>query len=230
MNSLLVLPSTRPKILQELNEAFSHRYLVRILHQIKLIKSLGFYSVVEIASRGNDNVMVRGTFANIRIKNEMVPGVEGGMSRYEGEVMPIYDAAMRHKADGTPLVVIAGKEYGTGSSRDWAAKGTNLLGVRAVITESFERIHRSNLVGMGVLPLQFAEGVTRQTLGLTGDETFTIQNVAGIRPRQDVEVIMVRADGTTETFQTRCRIDTVNELEYFLNGGILQYVLRKLAA
>ncbi|WP_230771345.1 aconitate hydratase AcnA [Sphingomonas sp. Leaf4] len=182
------------------------------------------------ARRGNDNVMVRGTFANIRIKNEMVPGVEGGMSRYEGEVMPIYDAAMRHKADGTPLVVIAGKEYGTGSSRDWAAKGTNLLGVRAVITESFERIHRSNLVGMGVLPLQFAEGVTRQTLGLTGDETFTIQNVAGIRPRQDVEVIMVRADGTTETFQTRCRIDTVNELEYFLNGGILQYVLRKLAA
>jgi len=182
------------------------------------------------ARRGNDNVMVRGTFANIRIKNEMVPGVEGGMSRYDGEVMPIYDAAMRHKADGTPLVVIAGKEYGTGSSRDWAAKGTNLLGVRAVITESFERIHRSNLVGMGVLPLQFAEGVTRQTLGLTGDETFTIQGVANLRPRQDVEVIMVRADGTTETFLTRCRIDTVNELEYFLNGGILQYVLRKLAA
>jgi aconitate hydratase len=182
------------------------------------------------ARRGNDEVMVRGTFANIRIKNEMVPGVEGGMSRYEGEVMPIYDAAMRHKADGTPLVVVAGKEYGTGSSRDWAAKGTNLLGVRAVIAESFERIHRSNLVGMGVLPLQFAEGVTRQTLGLTGDETFTIQNVAGLRPRQDVEVTMVRADGTTETFQTRCRIDTVNELEYFLNGGILHYVLRKLAA
>ncbi|WP_294326906.1 aconitate hydratase AcnA, partial [uncultured Sphingomonas sp.] len=182
------------------------------------------------ARRGNDNVMVRGTFANIRIKNEMVPGVEGGMSRYDGEVMPIYDAAMRHKADGTPLVVIAGKEYGTGSSRDWAAKGTNLLGVRAVITESFERIHRSNLVGMGVLPLQFAEGVTRQTLGLTGDETFTIQGVANLRPRQDVEVIMVRANGTTETFLTKCRIDTVNELEYFLNGGILQYVLRKLAA
>ncbi|MFV1918976.1 aconitate hydratase AcnA [Sphingomonas sp. MJ1 (PH-R8)] len=182
------------------------------------------------ARRGNDEVMVRGTFANIRIKNEMVPGVEGGMTQYEGEVMPIYDAAMRHKADGTPLVVVAGKEYGTGSSRDWAAKGTNLLGVRAVIAESFERIHRSNLVGMGVLPLQFAEGVTRQTLGLTGDETFTIQNVAGLRPRQDVEVTLVRADGTTETFQARCRIDTVNELEYFLNGGILHYVLRKLAA
>ena len=182
------------------------------------------------ARRGNDEVMVRGTFANIRIKNEMVPGVEGGMTQYEGEVMPIYDAAMRHKADGTPLVVVAGKEYGTGSSRDWAAKGTNLLGVRAVIAESFERIHRSNLVGMGVLPLQFAEGVTRQSLELKGDETFTIQNVAGLRPRQDVEVTLVRADGTTETFQARCRIDTVNELEYFLNGGILHYVLRKLAA
>ena len=182
------------------------------------------------ARRGNDQVMVRGTFANIRIKNEMVPGVEGGMSRYEGETMPIYDAAMRHKADGTPLVVIAGREYGTGSSRDWAAKGTNLLGVRAVIAESFERIHRSNLVGMGVLPLQFAAGTDRKTLGLTGDETFTIQNVAQLRPRQDVEVTLARPDGTTETFTTRCRIDTVNELEYFLNGGILQYVLRKLAA
>ncbi|GAA0312407.1 aconitate hydratase AcnA [Sphingomonas oligophenolica] len=182
------------------------------------------------ARRGNHDVMMRGTFANIRIKNEMVPGVEGGMTKYEGEVMPIYDAAMRFKADGTPLVVIAGKEYGTGSSRDWAAKGTNLLGVRAVITESFERIHRSNLVGMGVLPLQFAEGVTRQTLELDGSETFTIQHVADIRPRQDVTVILTRADGTTETFETRCRIDTVNELEYFLNGGILQYVLRKLAA
>jgi aconitate hydratase len=182
------------------------------------------------ARRGNDEVMVRGTFANIRIKNEMVPGVEGGMSRYDGQVLPIYDVAMKFKADGVPMVIVAGKEYGTGSSRDWAAKGTNLLGVRAVITESFERIHRSNLVGMGVLPLQFAEGVTRQTLGLTGDETFTIRNVAGLRPRQDVEVELTRADGSTATFMTRCRIDTVNELEYFLNGGILQYVLRKLAA
>ncbi len=182
------------------------------------------------ARRGNHDVMMRGTFANIRIKNEMVPGVEGGMSSYKGETMAIYDAAMRFKADGTPLVVIAGKEYGTGSSRDWAAKGTNLLGVRAVITESFERIHRSNLVGMGVLPLQFAEGVTRQTLKLDGSETFTIMKVAEIRPRQDVEVTLTRADGTVETFLTKCRIDTVNELEYFLNGGILQYVLRKLAA
>ena len=180
--------------------------------------------------RGNDHVMVRGTFANIRIRNEMVPGIEGGMSKYGEEVMPIYDVAMRYKADGVPLVIVAGKEYGTGSSRDWAAKGTNLLGVRAVIAESFERIHRSNLVGMGVLPLQFAEGVSRETLKLDGSETFTIQNVAGLRPRQDVTVTMVRADGTTEKFETRCRIDTVNELEYFLNGGILQYVLRKLAA
>lgn len=182
------------------------------------------------ARRGHHEVMMRGTFANIRIKNEMVPGIEGGMTRYGAEVMPIYDAAQRHKADGTPLVVIGGKEYGTGSSRDWAAKGTNLLGVRAVITESFERIHRSNLVGMGVLPLVFAEGVTRQTLGLTGDETFTIKGVASLKPRQDVEVELTRADGTTETFMTKCRIDTANELEYFLNGGILQYVLRKLAA
>ena len=182
------------------------------------------------ARRGNDNVMVRGTFANIRIRNEMVPGVEGGMTKYDGEVMPIYDAAMRHKADGTPLVIVAGLEYGTGSSRDWAAKGTNLLGVRAVIAESFERIHRSNLVGMGVLPLQFADGVTRKTLELDGSETFTIENVAGLRPRQEVSVTLTRADGSTEQFATRCRIDTVNELEYFLNGGILQYVLRKLAA
>lgn len=181
------------------------------------------------ARRGNHEVMMRGTFANIRIKNLMLDGVEGGMTSYDGEVMPIYDAAMRHKADGTPLVVIGGKEYGTGSSRDWAAKGTNLLGVRAVIVESFERIHRSNLVGMGVLPLQFAEGIDRNTLNLKGDETFTITGVSQLRPRQDVEVKLVRADGTTETFLTRCRIDTVNELEYFLNGGILQYVLRNLA-
>ncbi len=175
---------------------------------------------------------MRGTFANIRIRNQMIPGIEGGMTKYipTGEVMAIYDAAMRYKADGTPLVVIAGKEYGTGSSRDWAAKGTNLLGVRAVITESFERIHRSNLVGMGVLPLQFADGVDRTTLRLDGTETFTIENVAGLRPRQMVTVKVTRADGSTESFETRCRIDTVNELEYFLNGGILQYVLRKLAA
>ncbi len=182
------------------------------------------------ARRGHHDVMMRGTFANIRIKNEMVPGVEGGMSIYDGEVMPIYDAAMAHKADGTPLVVIGGKEYGTGSSRDWAAKGTNLLGVKAVIVESFERIHRSNLVGMGVLPLQFAEGTNRQTLGLDKDDSFTIRNVAQLQPRQDIEVEVTRKDGTTFTFKALCRIDTANEIEYFMNGGILHYVLRKLAA
>ncbi len=180
--------------------------------------------------RGNHEVMMRGTFANIRIRNEMVPGVEGGMTKYEGETMPIYDAAMKHAADGTPLVVVAGKEYGTGSSRDWAAKGTNLLGVRAVIVESFERIHRSNLVGMGVLPLQFEEGTTRETLGLTGDDSFTIKGLATLTPQQLVEVEVTRPDGSSFTFNAKCRIDTANELEYYLNGGILQYVLRKLAA
>ncbi len=180
--------------------------------------------------RGHHEVMMRGTFANIRIKNLMLDGVEGGMTSYQGEVMPIYDAAMKHKADGTPLVVIGGKEYGTGSSRDWAAKGTNLLGVRAVIVESFERIHRSNLVGMGVLPLVFKDGQTRDTLGLKGDDSFTITGVADLKPRQDVEVQVTRADGSNFSFTALCRIDTVNELEYFLNGGILQYVLRKLAA
>ncbi len=180
--------------------------------------------------RGNHEVMMRGTFANIRIKNEMVPGIEGGMTKYQGETMAIYDAAMRHKADGKQLIVIGGKEYGTGSSRDWAAKGTNLLGVKAVIVESFERIHRSNLVGMGVLPLQFEEGTSRKTLNMTGEESFCIKGVASLDPRQVVEVEMTRADGSVETFNTLCRIDTANEMEYFLNGGILQYVLRKLAA
>lgn len=179
--------------------------------------------------RGNHDVMMRGTFANIRIKNEMADGKEGGYTKYNGEIMPIYDAAMRHKADGNELVVIGGEQYGTGSSRDWAAKGTNLLGVRAVIVESFERIHRSNLVGMGVLPLQFAEGVDRNSLKLDGSESFTIKGVATLDPRQTVEVEMTRADGSTETFNTLCRIDTANEMEYFLNGGILHYVLRNLA-
>jgi aconitate hydratase len=180
--------------------------------------------------RGHHEVMMRGTFANIRIRNEMVPGVEGGMSRFGGEVLPVYDVAMKYKAQGTPMVVVAGKEYGTGSSRDWAAKGTNLLGVRAVIVESFERIHRSNLVGMGVLPLQFKDGQTRQSLGLTGDDAFTILGVADLKPRQDVEVEVTRPDGSKFTFTALCRIDTANEVEYFMNGGILQYVLRKLAA
>ena len=180
--------------------------------------------------RGHHEVMMRGTFANIRIKNEMVPGIEGGMSRFGDEVGAIYDVAMKHKANGTPMVVVAGKEYGTGSSRDWAAKGTNLLGVRAVIVESFERIHRSNLVGMGVLPLQFKDGETRETLGLTGDDSFTIKGVATLQPRQDVDVEVTRKDGSKFTFTALCRIDTANEIEYFNNGGILQYVLRKLAA
>jgi aconitate hydratase len=180
--------------------------------------------------RGHHEVMMRGTFANIRIKNEMVPGVEGGFSTYAGETMPIYDAAMKHKENGTPLVVIGGKEYGTGSSRDWAAKGTILLGVRMVIVESFERIHRSNLVGMGVLPLQFKDGDTRQTLGLTATDTFSIRGLADLVPGQDVTVEVTREDGTQFSFTALCRIDTANEMEYYRHGGILHYVLRKLAA
>jgi len=179
--------------------------------------------------RGNHEVMMRGTFANIRIRNEMVPGTEGGITGYKGEAMPIYDAAMKHAADGTPLVVVAGKEYGTGSSRDWAAKGTILLGVKAVLTESYERIHRSNLIGMGVLPLQFIGEDTRDSLELTGEDSFTIRGLAGLTPSQDVEVEVTRADGSTFSFTARCRIDTANEMEYYRNGGILHYVLRKLA-
>jgi len=184
------------------------------------------------ARRGNHEVMMRGTFANIRIRNRMLDNVEGGFTCYgpTAETMPIYDAAMAYEHDGTPLIVLAGKEYGTGSSRDWAAKGTVLLGVRAVIAESFERIHRSNLVGMGVLPLQFLEGQNAESLGLAGNETFSIDNVADIEPRQDVEVKVERADGSETTISARCRIDTYNELEYFRSGGILQYVLRRLAA
>ena len=184
------------------------------------------------ARRGNHEVMMRGTFANIRIRNRMLDNIEGGMTRYAptGEVMPIYDAAMKYQSDGTPLVVIAGKEYGTGSSRDWAAKGTILLGVRAVLAESFERIHRSNLVGMGVLPLQFADGENAATYGLTGNETFSIDGVAAIEPRQDVTVKVTRDGGETFDIVARCRIDTYNELEYYRSGGILQFVLRNLAA
>jgi aconitate hydratase len=184
------------------------------------------------ARRGNHEVMMRGTFANIRIRNRMLENIEGGMTRYAptGDVMPIYDAAMKYQDDGTPLVVIAGKEYGTGSSRDWAAKGTILLGIRAVLAESFERIHRSNLVGMGVLPLQFAEGEGANTHGLDGNETFTINGVAAIEPRQDVTVKVTRSTGETFDIIARCRIDTYNELEYFRSGGILQFVLRNLAA
>jgi aconitate hydratase len=184
------------------------------------------------ARRGNHEVMMRGTFANIRIRNRMLDGVEGGMTRYAptGEIVPIYDAAMQYQADGTPLVVIAGKEYGTGSSRDWAAKGTVLLGVRAVLAESFERIHRSNLVGMGVIPLQFQEGEGANVLGLDGTETYSIEGIASIEPRQDVAVHVTRTDGSKLVINARCRIDTYTELEYYRSGGILHYVLRNLAA
>ncbi|NKD55769.1 MULTISPECIES: aconitate hydratase AcnA [unclassified Haematospirillum] len=185
------------------------------------------------ARRGNHEVMMRGTFANIRIKNEMVPGIEGGITKHipSGEVMAIYDASMKYQAEKTPLVVIAGKEYGTGSSRDWAAKGTNLLGVKAVLVESFERIHRSNLVGMGVLPLQFKDGTDRKTLKLDGTEIFDIIGIGnGIKPRQDVQVTITRADGSKQTITVLCRIDTADEVEYYRHGGILQYVLRSLVA
>ncbi len=184
------------------------------------------------ARRGNDDVMVRGTFANIRIRNDMTPGVEGGVTKSPstGAVVPMYDAAQEFAQSHTPLMIIAGKEYGTGSSRDWAAKGTNLLGVKIVLTESFERIHRSNLVGMAVLPLQFKAGMTRADLKLDGSETFDISGMANLKPLQDIEVVMTRSDGTVETFTVLCRIDTLNEIEYFYNGGVLPYVLRKLAA
>lgn len=180
--------------------------------------------------RGNDRVMVRGTFGNIRIKNLLVPGIEGGVTLHlpDGEQMWIYDAAMKYKEDGVPLIVIAGKEYGTGSSRDWAAKGTNLLGVRAVIAESFERIHRSNLVGMGVLPLQFRDGETANSLGLTGRERYTIRLDEKIKPQQEVEVLAIADDGGKTAFRAIVRIDTPVEVRYYQNGGILQTVLRDL--
>ena len=185
------------------------------------------------ARRGNHQVMMRGTFANIRIRNEMAPGTEGGWTTHQpsGDVMPIYDAAMLYKEEDTPLVIIGGSQYGTGSSRDWAAKGTRLLGVKAVVVESFERIHRSNLVGMGILPLQFKEGTNRETLQLDGTETYAITGIAGgITPRMDVEMTITRADGSSETVPLLCRIDTVDEVDYYLAGGILQYVLTKLQA
>ena len=183
--------------------------------------------------RGNHEIMMRGTFANIRIKNEMLSGVEGGFTKYmpSGEQMTVYDASMRYQAEGVPLVVIGGKEYGTGSSRDWAAKGTFLLGVKAVVVESFERIHRSNLVGMGVLPLQFKDGMDRKTLKLDGSETFDVLGIAGnITPRQDVTLRITRANGAVEDVTVLCRIDTLDEVDYYRHGGILQYVLRNIMA
>ncbi|HEX5957555.1 MAG TPA: aconitate hydratase, partial [Hyphomicrobiaceae bacterium] len=182
--------------------------------------------------RGNHEVMMRGTFANIRIKNAMMGGKEGGNTIHDpsGEAMSIYDAAMKYKAEGVPLVVLAGKEYGTGSSRDWAAKGTKLLGVRAVIAQSFERIHRSNLVGMGVLPLVFLDGQSWQSLGLAGNETINIAGLASLRPRQKLTVEITGADEKATTIEVLCRIDTEEELGYYRNGGILPFVLRNLAA
>jgi aconitate hydratase len=182
--------------------------------------------------RGNHEVMMRGTFANIRIKNQMLPGVEGGYTRHGASAaqLAIYDAAMRYKAEGVPLVIFAGKEYGTGSSRDWAAKGTILLGVRAVIAESFERIHRSNLVGMGVLPLQFRDGENWKSLGLTGEEIVSLHGVETVEPRQTMKATIARADGSKLEIELRVRIDTADELDYYRHGGILPYVVRKLAA
>lgn len=183
------------------------------------------------ARRGNHEVMMRGTFANIRIRNEMAPGTEGGFTKLypEEKVMPVFDAVMEYQKRGTDLVIVGGKEYGTGSSRDWAAKGTKLLGVKAVIAESFERIHRSNLVGMGVLPLQFINGVDRKKLNLQGSELITIIDIEkGVKPRENVKVEIKYADGTSKTIETLCRIDTDNEILYYENGGILQYVLRKM--
>jgi aconitate hydratase len=183
------------------------------------------------ARRGNHEVMMRGTFANIRLRNLLLPGTEGGVTLHipSGETLSIFDAAMKYKADGTPLVILAGKEYGTGSSRDWAAKGTMLLGVKAVIAESFERIHRSNLIGMGVLPLQFKEGENAQTLGLTGKETFDLVGLDG-GAAKSVTVIARGEDGKSQEFKARLRIDTPKELDYYRHGGILHYVLRQLAA
>jgi aconitate hydratase len=182
--------------------------------------------------RGNDLVMMRGTFANIRLKNLLIPGSEGNVTIHfpSGEQVAIYDAAERYRTEKTPLVVLAGKEYGTGSSRDWAAKGALLLGVRAVLAESYERIHRSNLVGMGVLPLQYEAGQTAESLGLTGRETFDIEGLSReLKPGQTVEVKARREDGSTLTFQAIARLDTPVDVDYYRNGGILQTVLRSLA-
>jgi len=183
------------------------------------------------ARRGNHEVMMRGTFANIRIKNEMAPGTEGGFTKLypEEKVMPIYDAVVEYKKRGVDLVVFGGKEYGTGSSRDWAAKGTKLLGIKAVIAESFERIHRSNLIGMGILPLQFINNVNRKNLNLIGSELISVKEIEnGINPSDEVNIEIKYVSGEIKKIKTLCRIDTKNELEYYKNGGILQYVLRNM--
>jgi len=182
------------------------------------------------ARRGNHEVMMRGTFANIRLRNQLAPGTEGSWTLYlpDGEKMYIYDAAVKYREAGVPLVVIAGKEYGSGSSRDWAAKGTRLLGVRAVIAESYERIHRSNLIGMGVLPLEFKAGENRETLGLTGHEVFETEGVAALTPKKAITVRAKSNDGNVKTFTVTARADTPEEVSYYHHGGILQYVLRQM--
>jgi len=183
--------------------------------------------------RGNDEVMVRGTFANIRLRNQLAPGTEGGVTQHlpEGTEMPIYDASVRYRAEGIPLIILAGKEYGTGSSRDWAAKGVYLLGVKAAIAESYERIHRSNLIGMGVLPLQHLAGQNRESIGLTGRETYAISGIEDdLAPGKQLTVTATDDDGKETSFEVTCRIDTPVELDYYKHGGILQFVLRQLAA
>jgi aconitate hydratase len=197
------------------------RYLTELGVAVKDFNSYG-------SRRGNHEVMIRGTFANIRLRNRLAPGTEGGVTLHlpDSEQMSIYDAAMRYQADGVPLVVLAGKEYGSGSSRDWAAKGPMLLGVRAVLAESYERIHRANLVGMGILPLELPAGETAESLGLTGHETFEITGLEGAGADAFPREVAVRADDQELT--CRVRIDTPNEVEYYRNGGILQYVLRQL--
>jgi len=175
-------------------------------------------------------VMMRGTFANIRLRNQLAPGTEGSWTLHlpDGEKMFIYDASVKYREEGVPLLVIAGKEYGSGSSRDWAAKGTRLLGIRAVIAESFERIHRSNLVGMGVLPLEFKPGENRESLGLTGHEVFDIEGIATLTPRKEATVHAQTKDGDVKTFKALIRVDTPEEVSYYKHGGILQYVLRQM--
>ena len=185
--------------------------------------------------RGHEEVMVRGTFANVRLRNQLAPGTEGGFTTYlpTGEVTTIYEASMKYQAEGTGLLVLAGKEYGSGSSRDWAAKGTFLLGIKAVLAQSFERIHRSNLVGMGVLPLEFTNGESAESLGLTGHETFDLQGLSaavagGFKDGKVLDLTATSADGSVKTINVKVRIDTPQESQYYLNGGILQYVLRQL--
>ena len=182
------------------------------------------------ARRGNHEVMARGTFANVRLRNALVPGVEGGVTRHlpSNDAMSIFDASQRYRAEGVPAIVLGGKEYGSGSSRDWAAKGPMLLGVRAVIAESFERIHRSNLIGMGILPLEFARGESRASLGLTGEERYDLRGIANVEPRSRLAVVARDAAGRETTFHASVRIDTPDEAEYYRHGGILHYVLRRL--